>query len=168
MKRIKALEKRMVLWIINNFLSCTRAFAIKRFLLNKLVYDVSLDKNVKVVGPIYLNGSLKVGKGTWIGHDFRLEGNGQLTIGSNCDIAPLVTCFTGSHEIGSHDRRAGKGYNGVIIIGNGVWIGGRTTILANSIIKDGSVIAAGSCVNKFVEEDCLVGGVPAKIIKSLS
>lgn len=43
----------------------------------------------------------------------------------------------------------------------------RVTILNDIEIHDGSVIAGGACVVKDVEEDVLVGGVPAKIIRHL-
>ena len=160
------LKKKTILWIINHFLSGTHAFTIKRALLNS-VKDISLGNNVKIVGPIYLFGSLEVGNDTWIGHDFYLEGNGHVSIGSNCDIAPFVSCYTGSHEIGTHEKRGGGGINGVISIGNGCWICGSVKILLGSVILDGAVVSAGSVVIKFVENDCLFGGVPAKLIKRL-
>lgn len=110
---------------------------------------------------------MKIGDDTWIGHDFYLEGNGFVSIGSNCDIAPWVSCYTGSHEIGSRERRAGQGTNRNISIGSGCWIGGSVKILPNTIVEDGVVVAAGAVVKGFIESDCLIGGVPAKIIKKL-
>lgn len=52
-----------------------------------------------------------------------------------------------------------------IKIGNHVWIGINATILKGVTIGDGAIIAAGAVVNKDVEENSLVGGVPAKILK---
>ena len=52
-----------------------------------------------------------------------------------------------------------------IKIGNHVWIGINATILKGVTIGDGAIIAAGAVVNKDVEENSLVGGVPAKVIK---
>ena len=53
-----------------------------------------------------------------------------------------------------------------IVIGNHVWIGINATILKGVHIGSGSVIAAGSIVTKDVPERSLVGGVPAKILKT--
>jgi acetyltransferase-like isoleucine patch superfamily enzyme len=78
-----------------------------------------------------------------------------------------VTFQTGTHFIGDHDRRAGKGYNSDIKVGNGCWIGVRSTILPGISIGDGSVVAACACVARDVEKDTLVGGVPAKQIRKL-
>lgn len=52
-----------------------------------------------------------------------------------------------------------------IKIGNHVWIGMNATILKGVNIGNGAIIAAGAVVNKDVEENSLVGGVPAKVIK---
>jgi maltose O-acetyltransferase len=53
------------------------------------------------------------------------------------------------------------------INGNGTWIGGKSTILNNTHIGNGCVIAGCACVTKDVPDNTLVGGVPARIIKKL-
>lgn len=52
-------------------------------------------------------------------------------------------------------------------VGNGVWIGGRVTILGNTTIGSSSVVAGCACVVKDVPPNTLVGGVPAKMIRKL-
>lgn len=52
-----------------------------------------------------------------------------------------------------------------IHIGNDVWIGARVTILDGVHIGDGAVIATGAVVTKDVAPYCIVGGVPAKVIR---
>lgn len=164
--RMRRIKKKIILFIINHFLSGTHAFAIKRYFLNA-VDNVKIGKNTKVVGPIYIYGALSVGEDTWIGHDFRTEGNGAVSIGNRCDIAPMVTCFTGGHKIGDHNRRAGEGVTESISIGNGCWIGGGASLIYGTIVSDGVVVAAGAVVTKSVDADCLVGGIPAKTIRQL-
>jgi acetyltransferase-like isoleucine patch superfamily enzyme len=46
------------------------------------------------------------------------------------------------------------------------WIAANTIILAGVTIGRGSVIAAGSVVTKDVPPYSIVGGVPAKVLKS--
>ena len=52
-----------------------------------------------------------------------------------------------------------------ITIGNDVWIGANSVIIAGVKIADGSVIGAGSVVTKNITKNSIVGGVPAKLIK---
>ena len=53
-----------------------------------------------------------------------------------------------------------------VIIENDVWIGANCIIVPGVTIGEGSVIAAGSVVTKPVDPFTVVGGVPAKLIKS--
>lgn len=52
-----------------------------------------------------------------------------------------------------------------VLIGNDVWIGHGACLLAGITIGDGAIIAAGSVVTKDVEPYCIVGGVPARVIR---
>ena len=74
---------------------------------------------------------------------------------ANCRIEPQRVA----------NRRAGKGESYHITVGSGVWIGGRSTLLLNTSIGDGSMIAACACVSTDVPADTLVAGVPAKVVK---
>lgn len=120
-----------------------------------------------VVGPIECTGTLTVGDNTWIGKNFKVNGNGNVSIGSNVDIGPEVTFQTGTHCVGRHARRAGDGCNNAQSVGNGTWIGCGVIVVNNTLIGEGSVIAAGAVVVSDIDDDVLVGGVPAKVIKRL-
>ena len=54
-----------------------------------------------------------------------------------------------------------------IKIGKRVWIGAHATILSGVTVGDNSIIAAGAVVTKDVPANSVVGGVPAKVIKTL-
>lgn len=140
-------------------------FPAKRNLLRSIGYEIG--ENTKIVGPIHNTGTLRIGANCWIGCNLTVHGNGTVTIGDNCDIAPDVTFLTGGHQMGDHSRRAGKGESYHIAVGSGVWIGGRVTLLLNTSIGDGSMIAACACVSKDVPADTMVAGVPAKVMKEL-
>ena len=166
-KFLKKIKKKIVFFVINKFLAGTRPcfFSPKRKLLNSFGNEIGY--GTKIVGPIYCTGKLKTGQNCWLGKNFTVNGNGMVEIGDNCDIAPEVIFQTGSHFIGDNLRRAGEGFNSSIVIGNGVWIGVRATILNDVVVRDSSVVAACACVTKNVESNLLVGGVPAKTIRKL-
>lgn len=54
----------------------------------------------------------------------------------------------------------------MVTIGNDVWIGQRVTIMPGVTIGDGCIIATNAVVTKDVPPYSVVGGVPAKVLKS--
>lgn len=165
---LKGLKVRFNLYLVNKIYcgSNPKYFEKKRKLLNAINFQIG--EGTKVVGPIEVTGKLIVGDNCWIGKNFKVNGNGTVTIGDNCDIAPEVTFQTGGHIIGTSDRRAGEGVIFNQSVGSGTWIGGRVTILNNTNIGKSCVIAGCACVTKNVEDNTLVGGVPAKCIRRLN
>jgi len=106
----------------------------------------------------------------------------QLIIGRFCMIASHVTfIMNGANHLtnaitaypfaifGEDWKNAmeGKKYpnKGDINIGNDVWIGYNTTIMAGVKIGDGAIIATNATVTKDVEPYAIVGGNPAQLIK---
>ena len=76
-------------------------------------------------------------------------------IGKNCTILPNVLFGLKTPEGGFQD----------IIIGDNCYISTGVTILAPVTIGNNVTIGAGAVVNKDVPDNCVVGGVPAKILK---
>ena len=140
-------------------------FKIKRWSLQSIGFVIG--ENTKVVGPVVCTGSLIIGRDCWIGANFTVRGNGTVILGDRIDVGPDVTFVTGTHKIGTSERRAGEGYNCVQSIGDGCWIGAKSIFVNNISIGTSCVVAASACVCKTTPPNLLIGGVPAKIIKSL-
>ena len=165
---LKGLRWKLAWFLVNRVFKGTNAkyFDIKRRLL--IWAGNSVGEGTKIVGPIECYCPLEIGKDCWIGKDLKVNGNGKVVIGDRCDIAPEVTFQTGGHEIGDKDRRAGAGKRFTQIVKNGVWIGGRVTVLNDTVIGEGSVVASCACVTHDVEPNTLVGGIPAKVLRRLT
>ena len=167
-KKLRRIRRIIFLWIFNHFCSrYTHLWKFKNLILN--LACISTGVNTRVVGPIHIGSAaiLAVGDGTWLGTDFYVYGSGQCNIGSNCDIAPNVKIITGSHLIGDSSRRAGQGLHYTVCIGDGCWGGANSSIYGDTVIGDSSIIAVGAIVNKTVKSNCIVGGIPAHIIRDL-
>lgn len=164
---LNGIRNKSCLFLVNVVFKGTnsRFFVIKRKLLIAAGHDIG--KGTKVVGPVEWHGKMKIGENCWIGKNCKINGDGTVAIGNCCDLGPEVTFQTGGHEIGSEERRAGTGRVFHQMVGDGVWIGGRSTICNDTIIGNGCVIAACACVVKSVDNNMLVGGVPAHIIRRL-
>lgn len=108
------------------------------------------------------NGKLYLGRG-YINYGAHIECHNKIEIGENVFIAENVTIRdSDNHEI----LRDNYNMSEEIIIGNNVWIGAGAKILKGVHIGDGSIVAAGAVVTRDVPKNTLVGGVPARIIKS--
>lgn len=111
----------------------------------------------------YLPSNIQIGQGTIIGDHAFIDGRDRVSIGNNVDIASEVRIYNSEHDIDSEFFTATIA---PVIIEDYVFIGPRVTILPGVKIAYGAVIAAGSVVTKDVEPQTLVGGVPAKFIRT--
>ena len=91
----------------------------------------------------------------------------EVNIGNNVFLAPNVHIYTATHLLDAKTRDSLLEHGKPVTIGNSVWIGGGAIICPGVSIGDGSVIAAGAVVVKDIPQNVLVGGNPAKIIKTL-
>lgn len=112
--------------------------------------------------------AIKIGNHVKINHYVFMDGGGGIEIGNNVLIAPMVYLSAADHgydnlEIPISQQALIKGK---IVIEDDAWIGANSVILKNVTIGKGAIVAAGSVVTKDVEAYSIVGGVPAKFIKS--
>jgi acetyltransferase-like isoleucine patch superfamily enzyme len=86
----------------------------------------------------------------------------RITIGKDCAIArDVIIRDCDAHQL----LGAGHEPSQEVRIGDHVWIGTRAIVLKGVTIGDGAVVAAGAVVTKNVPAQCLVAGVPAKVIR---
>ena len=91
----------------------------------------------------------------------------EVRIGKNAMLAPGVQIYTATHPLDPIERNSGREYAKPVTIGDYVWIGGSAIINPGVTIGDHVVIASGAVVTKDVPDNVVVGGNPAKIIKSI-
>ena len=105
--------------------------------------------------------TLKIGSG-YINSNSRIYCFHKITIGKDVAISEEVTIRDSDNHRVLYD---GYEMSKPIVIGDRVWIGFQATILKGVTIGEGAIIAAGALVAKDVPPNCLVGGVPATILK---
>lgn len=113
---------------------------------------------------------LTLGENSEIGIDCRvygIGGGGELSIGDNVMMGPEVVIETVSHFTRLGPPMSSQGnYGTKVTIEDDVWIGLRVVILPGVTISRGAVLGACAVVTKDVAPYSVVGGVPAKIIRS--
>jgi acetyltransferase-like isoleucine patch superfamily enzyme len=126
-----------------------------------------IDESVAVFTPLYINygKNTKIGKNVFINFDCVFLDLGGITIDDNVLIAPKVSLLSEGHPVSPNERQSLV--PGHIHIRKNAWIGAGATILPGVTVGENAVVAAGAVVSKDVPDNTIVGGVPARIIKSI-
>lgn len=143
--KLKQFKRRYYIWRLG------LKHVDKTFLANK---GASISKDFRAGSYSYVGGhsticpKVTIGNFTMLAHDVMILGGDH-----NYKVAGIPTVFAGRDEIRPTN------------IGDDVWVGAGSIIMAGVTIGDGAIIAAGSVVTKDVEPFCIYGGTPAKKIK---
>ena len=119
------------------------------------------------ITPLYINygKNTKIGKNVFINFDCVFLDLGGIIIDDNVLIAPKVSLLSEGHTLSPFERQSL--IPGQIHIRKNAWIGAGANILPGVTVGENSVVAAGAVVSKDVPANTIVGGVPAKIIKTI-
>lgn len=116
--------------------------------------------------PYNESSFIKLGDNVFIGHACEFVCNEKIVIGKNCLIASKTTFNNTGHEYKIDiNINLQPITSKEIILDDDVWIGTSCVILQGVTIGRGSVIAAGSVVNKSIPANEVWAGVPARFIK---
>lgn len=91
----------------------------------------------------------------------------KVIIGKNCMIAPQVGIYTATHPIKASERYLGLELGMPVTIGDDCWIGGNAIINPGVTLGDNVVVASGSVVTKSFGNNLIIGGNPARILKTI-
>ncbi len=134
--------------------------------LSKII-GTPLDESTTVFTPFYTNFGkfIQLGNNVFINHACSFLDMGGITVEDHVLIGPKVNLITENHPLDPADRRAL--ICKPILIKRNAWIGAGATILPGVTIGENAVVAAGAVVSKDVPANTVVGGIPAKIIKTI-
>ena len=127
-----------------------------------------VDESFLLIPPFFTAGGdeIRVGRNVFVSQNCTFYDLGGLDIRDDVLIGPNVSLITAGHPVEPSRRRAvtiGK----PIVIERNVWIAAGATIIGGVTVGENSVVAAGSVVTKDVPPNTLVGGNPAKVIRSI-
>jgi len=127
-----------------------------------------VDDSFFLIPPFYTTGGLEISVGcnVFVNQNCTFYDLGGLDIADDVMIGPNVSIITSGHPIEPSQRRAAVVAKPIAIERN-VWIAAGATIIGGVTIGENSVVAAGSVVTKNVPPNTLVGGNPARLIRSI-
>lgn len=149
-------------------------FKVKQKALEKLVPSAK-DKNFCVFAPFRCEYGINihVGQDCFINYCGIFLDSAPITLGNGVWIGANVTLATPLHPLIASERlnadypdgRHDLEYAAPITIKDGCWICSGATICGGVTIGENSIVAAGSVVTKDVPPNCIVSGVPAKLMR---
>lgn len=137
-------------------------------------FGVSVGRGVVCFGPMSFGWygqvfeNLSIGAHTFISYNVVIDTTAPVAIGEGVSIGHDVTIVTANHDASNPAFRAGAVQPASVSIGSGAWICAHAKILPGVSIGDGAIVGAGAVVSRDVPAHTLVGGVPARVIRSLA
>lgn len=123
---------------------------------------------VVVFPPFHINygRNTRFGQDVFINFGCTFLDLGGIDLEDNVLLGPGVKLLTESHPIAPQDRRSLVAE--AIRIKKNAWIGANATILKGVTVGENAIVAAGAVVTSDVEDNTIVGGIPAQKIKSVT
>ena len=117
----------------------------------------------------WIFGDPEIGADVWIGAFTLIDGSGGLTIGPGCNIscgAQLLSHTTVRRCI--TEGAYSKIDHGKTVLGRAVFIGSNAVILPGVVLGDHVVVGANAVIGRDVPSECVVIGVPYRILTRYS
>jgi len=127
-----------------------------------------VDPTFRLIPPVYSDQgvNIRVGRNVFINQGCTLSDIGGITIGDEVLIGPRVSLISSGHPVDPAFRRR-QIVAAPIAIEGGVWICAGATVLHGVTVGEDSVVAAGAVVTRDVPAGVVVGGVPARVLRSV-
>ena len=126
-----------------------------------------VDRSFRMFPPFYTDfgKNITIGKDVFINSGCHFQDQGGIEIGDGALIGHNVVLATINHDLNPKENR--KNHYAAIKIGAHVWIGSNATVLPGVTIGDYAVVAAGAVVTRDVPAMTVVGGVHARVLKTI-
>ena len=126
-----------------------------------------IDPDTMIFIPFYTNFGrhIKIGKRVFINHACTFLDLGGITIEDDVQIGPKVNIITENHPVDPSLRKMLNLQS--VLIKRNAWIGTAATILSGVAVGENAIVAAGAVVHKDVAVNTIVGGIPARMIKTI-
>lgn len=129
-----------------------------------------MGKEVVVTPPFWCDYGYNIFMGDYFysNHNMIITDGAEVTFGDHVFVAPNCCFTTAEHAVDPEQRKAGIELAKPITVGNNVWIGAGSTILAGAAIGDNSIIGAGSVVKKPIPANVIAAGVPCRVLREIT
>ena len=110
---------------------------------------------------------VSIGSRCIIGRGSHIVGHWSITIGDDIMTGPYVYITDQNHTYDDVEAPIGRQWpvEAAVSIGAGSWLGANAVILPGTTLGRNTVVAAGAVVSGEFPDCCVIGGVPARILR---
>ncbi len=135
---------------------------------NRLVSELfmgNIGEGSRVMSPLTVvrGNRVKIGRNVVVMNNSLFMAAGGITIEDDVMVAANVQLISNNHDLYDHQILTCK----PVRLKRNCWISAGATILPGITVGENAVVAAGAVVTKDVEDNTVVGGNPAKVIKRI-
>ncbi len=152
------------------------AFSDRRYPARRLLQHVFWQKILRINGnvpwPVHFTSMVRMPKNIERGDrcpglsmGCYLDGRNGIILGKNVWLGPRVSIISMNHDTQDYNQYVREE---PVRIGDNCWLATNAIILPGVQLGNHVIVAAGAVVTRsFLEDDILIGGVPARVIKKL-
>lgn len=133
----------------------------------KLWFDRLVEKKLRLINIVdssaIISSRVKIGNGCFIGKMAII--NSGSVIGDDCIVNTKALVEHGCYVSNHVNLSTNSVINGDVQVGNGAFIGSGSVTIGQLYIGNWAVVGAGAVVVNNVDEDNVVAGVPARILR---
>ena len=151
-------------WLPEHHLICKLRGALARPFLGSCGSGFELGSAVVILSPerLTVGNHVYVARGSW------LNCIGEIELADEVIIGPYVVMSTLQYQAEDNSFKRGDAIARRIRIGRGTWLGSHVSVKAGVDIGAGNLVGANACVVSDTPQLTMVGGVPAKLIRTLT
>lgn len=129
------------------------------------LFKGNIGEGSRVMPPVNVvrGNSVRIGRNVVVMNNSLFMAAGGITIDDDVMVAANAQLISNNHDLYDHAVLTCK----PVHLKRNCWIGAGATILPGVTVGENAVVAAGAVVSKDVEDNTVVGGIPARLIRRL-
>jgi acetyltransferase-like isoleucine patch superfamily enzyme len=162
---VKYVWFRMVMWLTSGLPEFTPILKLRGALVRPCF--LRCGRNLQIGSGTIINypNRVAIGNDVFMANRCWIQGIGGVVLEDEAILGPGTVLATSNHTRLRGSFRFGPGDHGRITIGAGTWTGAYAVVTKGVTIGRGCAVGANAVVTQDVQDNALVGGVPARVLR---